>query len=208
MTCLLCIRRRSRPVRLAKAKEIGAIPIDLTKGHAAQQILKLDPNGADRSCDCFGYECVNEKLEPQKNYITNSVVAATTHGGVIGIVGIYVAQDKAPGRPEAGKIPPTLAYSITESWSKGLTIEAGVISPPLLAPQLVELVVSGRTTPGCITSSVIGLEEVPEGHRRFNEHLETKVVFRFPWEDAEWRVDGAATVLGTQRPEQNATSEG
>lgn len=117
------------PVRLAKAKEIGAIPIDLTEGSPAQQILKLEPNGVDRSCDCCGYECVNEKLEPQENYIINNAVTVTTRGGGIGIIGIYVAQDKAPGRPEAGKIPPTLNFPMTEFWSKGLTIKAGVVNP-------------------------------------------------------------------------------
>lgn len=90
---------------------------------------------------------------------------------------------------------------MTEFWSKGLTIKAGVVNPQALAPQLVELVKSGRAKPGCITSSIIGIEEIPEGYRRFNKHLETKVVIRFPWEDDEWRVDGAATVLGSQRPE-------
>ncbi|KAJ4987874.1 alcohol dehydrogenase-like domain-containing protein [Stagonosporopsis vannaccii] len=193
--------------RLNKAKEIGAIPINFTKGNAAQQILKLEPNGVDRSCDCCGYECVNEKLEPQQNYIINNAVTATTRGGGIGLVGIYVAQDSAPGRPEAGRIPPTLDFPMTEFWSKGLTIKAGVVNPQALAPQLVELVKSGRARPGCITSSVIGIEEVPEGYRRFNKHLETKVVIRFPWEDDEWRVDGAVTVLGSQRPEQNGESE-
>ena len=194
--------------RLTKAKEIGAIPINFTKGNAAQQILKLEPNGVDRSCDCCGYECVNEKLEPQQNAIINNAVTATTRGGGIGLVGSYLTQDKAPGRPEAGKIPPTLDFPMTEFWSKSLTIKAGIVNPQVLAPQLVELVKSGRAKPGCITSNVIGIEEVPEGYRRFNNHLETKVVIRFPWEDDEWRVDGAETVLGSQRPGQNGGSEG
>ncbi len=187
--------------RLNKAKELGAIPIDFTKGNAAQQLLKQEPNGVDRSCDCCGFECVNEKLEPQQNHIVNNAVTAMKPGGGIGLVGIYVAQDKAPGRPEAGQIPPTLDFPMTEFWSKGLTMKAGVVNPQALAPQLVELVKSGRAKPGCITSSVIGIDEVAEGYRRFNKHLETKVVVRFPWEEEdEWRVDGAATVLGGLRP--------
>ncbi|KAH6611923.1 alcohol dehydrogenase GroES-like domain-containing protein [Boeremia exigua] len=193
--------------RLNKAKDIGAIPINLTKGSPAQQILKLEPNGVDRSCDCCGYECVNENLEPQQNHIINNAVAATARGGGIGLVGIYIAQDKAPGRPEAGQIPPTLDFPMSDFWSKGLTIKAGVVNPQALAPQLVELVKSGRAKPGCITSSVIGIEEVPEGYRRFNRQLETKVVIRFPWEDDEWSVDGTATVLGSQRREQDSESE-
>ncbi|KAF3034822.1 hypothetical protein E8E11_000086 [Didymella keratinophila] len=149
-----------------------------------------------------------EEVRQLGNYIINNAVTATTRGGGIGIVGIHVAQDEAPGRPEAGKVPPTLEFSITEFWSKGLTIKAGVVNPQALAPQLVELVKSDRVKPGCIGSSVIGIVEITEGYRRFNKHLETKVVVRFSWEDEERRVDGATTVLGSQRPEHNGTSEG
>ena len=157
----------------------------------------------DRSCDCCGYECVNEKLEPQQNAVITNAVAATARGGGIGIIGVYVAQDKAPGRPEAGKIPPTLDFPMTEFFSKGLTMKTGIVNPMALAPQLVELVKSGRARPGAIVSSIIGMEEVPEGYRRFNKQLETKVVIRFPWQDDEWKVDGAKTVLGSQRGGQD-----
>lgn len=195
------------PARLNKAKDLGAIPINFTKGNAAQQILKQEPKGVDRSCDCCGYECVNEKLEPQQNAIITNAVAATTRGGGIGIIGVYVAQDKAPGRPEAGKIPPTLDFPMTEFFSKGLSMKTGIVNPMALAPQLVELVKSGRARPGAIVSSIIGMEEVPEGYRRFNKQLETKVVIRFPWQEEEWRVDGAKTVLGSQRGGQGGEDE-
>lgn len=193
--------------RLNKAKELGAIPINFTKGNAAQQMLKLEPNGVDRSCDCCGYDCVNEKLEPQQNAIIHNAVAVTTRGGGIGIVGVYVAQDKAPGRPLAGGIPPTLDFPMTEFFTKCLSIKTGLVNPMALAPQLVELVKSGRARPGSIVSSIISLDEVQEGYRRFNKQLETKVVIRLPWEDDEWKVDGAATVLGSQRPGQNGEGE-
>ena len=195
------------PARLSKAKDLGAIPINFTKGNAAQQILKLEPNGVDRSCDCCGYECVNEKLEPQQNAIITNAVAATTRGGGIGIIGVYVAQDKAPGRPEAGKIPPMLDFPMTDFFSKGLAMKTGLVDTMALAPQLVELVKSGRARPGAIVSSIIGMEEVPEGYRRFNKQLETKVVIRFPWQEEEWRVDGAKTVLGSQRGGQGGGDE-
>ncbi|KAJ4317662.1 hypothetical protein N0V94_004816 [Neodidymelliopsis sp. IMI 364377] len=194
--------------RLAKAKEIGAIPINLTKGNVAQQILKLEPNGVDRSCDCCGNECVNEKLEPQPNAILNNTITVTARGGGIGIIGNYVAQDKAPGRPEADRSPQKLDFLMSQVSIKALSIKAGIVNPQILAPQLVELVKSGRAKPGCITTSVIGVEEIPEGYKKFERQLETKVVIRFPWKDDEWRVDGAETVLGSQRPGQNGQDGG
>lgn len=43
--------------RLAKAKEIGAIPIDLRKGKPSDQILQHLPGGVKRVSDCIGFEC-------------------------------------------------------------------------------------------------------------------------------------------------------
>jgi threonine dehydrogenase-like Zn-dependent dehydrogenase len=59
-------------------------------------------------------------------------------------------------------------------------MRADVVQPLVLAPQLVELVKSGKARPGCVVSSVIGIDEVPEGYRWFNEGEETKIVVRFP----------------------------
>jgi threonine dehydrogenase-like Zn-dependent dehydrogenase len=194
--------------RLAKAKEIGAVPIDFTKGNAAQQILKVEKNGVNRSCDCVGYECVNEKLEPQENAVINDMVNVTLPGGGMGVVGIYVAQTKAPGRPLADKIKPNIDFPMTTFFTKNLSMKAAVVNPYALAPQLVELVKSGRAHPGRIASSIIGIEELPEGYRRFNNHLETKVVIRFPWEDDEWSVSNGSKAGQNGAGEQMSNSQG
>lgn len=47
------------PARLAKPKSIDAIPTDFSASDPVAQILKLEPNGVDRSCDCVGFECVD-----------------------------------------------------------------------------------------------------------------------------------------------------
>lgn len=176
--------------RLDKGKSIGAIPINFTHGNAAKQILEREPEGVNRSCDCCGYECLNEKLEMQQNALLNDAIHVTSSGGGIGVIGAYMAQDKAPGRPEADKIAPTIDFPITEFWTKGLTMRGGIVDPKLLAPRLVELVKSGRAKPGFIVSSVIGIEEAEEGYRKFDEK-ETKVVIRFPWmrDDVNGAVD-------------------
>ena len=174
--------------RLAKGKEIGAIPIDFTQENAADQILKFEKLGVDRSCDCVGYECLNAELKPQQNYVINDLVSVTIAGGGIGQIGVYLAQTSAPGRPEAAKLSPTIEFPQTAFWSKGLTLKAGIVDPQALAPQLVQLVKNGRVDFSWMVSSVIGIEDVPEGYRRFDKALETKVVIRFKWEDDEWDV--------------------
>ncbi|KAF2035307.1 alcohol dehydrogenase GroES-like domain-containing protein [Setomelanomma holmii] len=162
-------------LRLAKAKELGAIPIDFTKGNAAKQILKIEELG-----------CVNEKLEPQHNAIVNDMIDVTIPGGGIGIIGVYMAESRAPGRPNADEISPTIEFPMTAFWKKSLSMKAAIGNPQLLALQLVKLIKSGRAHPGCVVSSVISIESAPEGYRRFNKHFETKVVIRFPWEEEDW----------------------
>jgi threonine dehydrogenase-like Zn-dependent dehydrogenase len=175
--------------RLVKAQEIGAIPIDFTKGNAAKQILKFEELGVNRSCDCVGYECVNEKLQPQQNFVIDGMIDVTIAGGGLGVAGVYMAEDSAPGRPKASQLTPTIAFPMTAFWLKSLSMKAIVADPQALAPQLLDLVKSGRAHPGCIVSSVIGIEQVPEGYKKFDKHRETKVVIRFPWQDEEWSVN-------------------
>lgn len=56
--------------RLAKAKAIGAVPIDFTRGGLpSEQILRLAPDGVARVCDCAGKECVNKRLEPDQAFV-------------------------------------------------------------------------------------------------------------------------------------------
>lgn len=171
--------------RLNKAKAIGAIPINFTSGNAAAQILKHDPKGVNRSCDCCGYECLNENLEPQQNAIFNDAVRVTSNGGGIGVVGVYLAQDKSAGRPNADLMAPTLSFPMTEFWGKSLSMKTGPVDTKLLSPRLVELVKSGRAKLGFIVSSVIGIEEAPQAYEKINEGKETKVVIRFPWMQGE-----------------------
>jgi threonine dehydrogenase-like Zn-dependent dehydrogenase len=177
--------------RLEKAKELGAIPIDFTKGNAAKQILKFEKLGVDRSCDCCGCECVNEELMPQQNAIVVDMIEVTILGGGIGVIGFYMADGAAPARPNADKISPTIHFPMAKFWSKCLTMKAAIVSPQASAQQLVELVKGGRAHPGCVVSSVISIREIAEGYKRFSKHLETKVVIRFPWQEDEWNVNGS-----------------
>lgn len=84
------------PQRLAKAKSIGAIPIDFTSGDPVAQILKLEPEGVDRSCDCVGYEAVNAEGVNVGNIVITNAINVTRAGGGIGVIGVYSTTD--PGK--------------------------------------------------------------------------------------------------------------
>jgi threonine dehydrogenase-like Zn-dependent dehydrogenase len=81
------------PERLARAKSIGAIPINFAHGDPVAQILKLEPNGVDRSCDCCGFECINADGENVENIIITQAIKITRAYGGIGLVGEYIPHD-------------------------------------------------------------------------------------------------------------------
>lgn len=62
------------PARLAKAKSIGAIPINFADRDPVLQIMKLEPNRVDRSCYLVGFECANAKGEKVENLVINWVI--------------------------------------------------------------------------------------------------------------------------------------
>jgi threonine dehydrogenase-like Zn-dependent dehydrogenase len=81
------------PQRLAKAKSIGAIPIDFSKGDPVEQIMKHEPNGVDRACDCIGFECVNAKGVSVENTVITQAINVVRTGGGIGVIGVYIPSD-------------------------------------------------------------------------------------------------------------------
>lgn len=81
------------PERLEKARSIGAIPIDFSHGPADEQILKLEPNGVDRSCDCVGFECVDETGRNVENLVLTQAVNVTRADGGVGLIGVYTTKD-------------------------------------------------------------------------------------------------------------------
>lgn len=168
--------------RLDKAASIGAIPIDLTEGNPSEQILAKEPFGVTRSCDCCGYECVNGNLKPQKNFIITEAINVTVANGGIGVVGVYYELPKTEGTPLADRLSGTIEIPFSTAFIKNLSIKSGISDAKQLAEKLLTLVNTEKAKPGFVVSAEIGIEEAPEGYRRFDKHLETKVVIRFPWE--------------------------
>lgn len=181
------------PARLEKAKSIGAIPINLAKGKPADQILKLAANGTTRVCDCIGFECLNEKLKPDQGFVINQAVQVASAGGGIGVIGVYFAEPNSKGTPRGTTLSPNISFPITQWWEKNLSIKGGGVDPKPIIPILLELVKTGRAKPSFIISAEFqGLDEAPEGYRRFDKKLETKIVFKFPWRREELHVASAA----------------
>ncbi|KAL5420066.1 hypothetical protein PMIN06_011647 [Paraphaeosphaeria minitans] len=182
--------------RLEKAASIGAIPINFTNHPASEQLSLLEPSGVIRCVDCCGFECVNADLKLQQNFIIEEASKITAAGGGFGIPGVYMAQASTPGAPLAGKVNPDITFPISTFWTKSVRIQGGAVDPKLVAPMLVELVKSGRAKPGFIVSAEVGIEGAPRMYERFDKHLETKVIIRFPWEEEELELSPAETTHG------------
>jgi threonine dehydrogenase-like Zn-dependent dehydrogenase len=94
--CMVMVVDR-HPDRLRLAESIGAIAIDDSKGSPVEQVLKLTNGiGADRGCECVGYQAHDPQGHEHPNMTMNNLVHSVKFTGGIGVVGVYIPQDPAP----------------------------------------------------------------------------------------------------------------
>ncbi|KAK1992746.1 NAD(P)-binding protein, partial [Colletotrichum falcatum] len=169
------------PQRLARAAGIGAVPINFAKGGpASRQILALRPGGVDRSVDCVGEECLNAELRPQEDFVVNEAVAVTSVNGGIGVPGVFFAQAKSAGRPNADRVRRSISFPVSDFWLKSLSMRAGSVSGSGggTLGQLAKLIEGGVARPGFIVTAEFDLDDAQRAYKRFDEKLEIKVLFR------------------------------
>ncbi|KAH8592309.1 putative S-glutathione dehydrogenase [Bisporella sp. PMI_857] len=156
------------PQRLAKAKEIGAIPIDFTDGDPVAQILKHEPEGVDRSCDCVGNECVNAEGVNVGNTVIVQAINVTRQGGGIGVIGAYLPVDAGGANPDAkqGIFP----IPVGTAWLKGQTVKGGMVPLRQYQSILKKLIESGRVKPGFIFDKEVRIEDAQKAYMEFSNH--------------------------------------
>lgn len=168
----------SHPDRLKLAEKMGAIPIDDSDGSSVDQVLELTGGeGADRGCECVGYQCSCRGHEVPGLTLNNLVKAVRPTGG-IGVVGVFVAQDPEAQDPLAreGRV----AYDFGSMWMKGQRVATGQANVKAYNRQLRDLIAYGRARPSEIISHVLPLEQAAEGYRHFDARSDgwTKVVLK------------------------------
>ena len=165
--------------RLAKAKSIGSIPINLTAGLPSAQILKHEPSGVKRTADCIGYECVNTELKRQEDFVINDAVKVTATGGGIGIAGVYWSGPRDKGEPCMSPETGVIKFDIGTWWSKNISINGGLITANSAEPALRELIASGKAKPGFVFDKIISIDEAPNAYRLVDEKKVVKVAIKF-----------------------------
>ncbi|MGW9479931.1 glutathione-independent formaldehyde dehydrogenase [Saccharomonospora azurea] len=166
------------PNRLRVAEEIGAIPIDFTKGSAPEQIVDQTDGGVDRGIDAVGYQATVPEGEEQPATVLNDLIETVRPTGSLGVVGLYVPKD--PGGPSEDARNGKLVISIGRFFEKGLRMGTGQANVKAYNRHLRDLIIAGRAEPSFVVSQRRPLEDAPDAYVRFDRREEgyTKVLLK------------------------------
>lgn len=174
--CMVIVVDR-HPDRLRLAEEIGAIAIDDSKVDPVERVLELtNGRGADRGCECVGYQCHDPAGHEHPNMTLNELVKAVKFTGGIGVVGVFVPQD--PGGPDNLAKKGEIVFDWGLLWFKGQRIATGQCNVKAYNRQLRNLIQAGRAKPSFVVSHVLPLSQATEGYVHFDRRDNgwTKVV--------------------------------
>jgi glutathione-independent formaldehyde dehydrogenase len=167
------------PDRLKLAESIGAISINDSTTDPVQAVLDETMGlGADRGCECVGYQAHDPSGTEQPNATLNKLVQSVRFTGGIGVVGVFVPQDPG-GKDELAK-QGQVAFDYGLHWFKGQTMGSGQCPVKKYNRRLRDLVAGGKATPSFIVSHELPLTQAPEAYQHFDARDEgwTKVVLK------------------------------
>lgn len=165
------------PDRLRLAEQIGAIPIDDSKAPAVDQVLeRTGGRGADRGCECVGYQAHDPQGREDNATTLNDLVSSVRFTGGIGTVGVFVPQD--PGGPDELARNGKARFDFGDFWFKGQQMGCGQAPVKRYNRHLRNLIHEGKATPSWIVSHDLPLDEAPNAYKRFDAREDgwTKVV--------------------------------
>ncbi|MEU6459910.1 glutathione-independent formaldehyde dehydrogenase [Streptomyces sp. NPDC047065] len=167
-----------QPDRLRLAEKAGATAIDDSDGGHVEKILELTGGGADRGCECVGYQAHDPDGQETPESTMNDLVASVRATGGIGVVGVFLPQDD--GAPteltRQGKLP----FDFGQMWFKGQSVRNGQANVKAYNRQLAQLIHRDRAKPSFIVSHELPLDQAPEAYRSFDDRDAgwTKVILK------------------------------
>jgi threonine dehydrogenase-like Zn-dependent dehydrogenase len=155
------------PDRLRLAEQIGAVAIDDSKVSPVDQVLEhTGGNGADRGCECVGYQAHDPQGHEDNASTFNALARSVRFTGGIGNVGVFVPQD--PGGPtelaQQGKAP----VDFGTFWFKGQHMGCGQAPVKRYNRHLRNLIRQDKAKPSWIVSHELPLREAPEAYKHFD----------------------------------------
>lgn len=167
------------PDRLRLAEQIGVIPIDDSKSDPVEQVLALtNGRGADKGCECVGYQAHDPQGHEHPNMTMNNLVKSVKFTGGIGVVGIFLPQD--PGGPDQLSKQGEIPFDMGLFWIKGQHIGTGQANVKDYNRQLRDLIHAGKAKPSFIVSHRLPLDKASEAYQHFDarDNGWTKVVLK------------------------------
>ena len=165
--------------RLALAEKAGAIAIDDTEGDGVEKIMELTGGkGADRGCECVGYQCCNMHREEVPNLTMNNLVQTVKATGRIGVVGVFVPED--PNSDDKLEKRGRMAFDFGAYWFKGQSMGTGQANVKAYNRLLSRLIEKDKVKPSWIVSHELPLAQAPEAYENFGRRKDgwTKVVLK------------------------------
>jgi threonine dehydrogenase-like Zn-dependent dehydrogenase len=165
------------PDRLAKAEEVGATPINDAEASPVDQIMELTGGvGADRGCECVGYQAHDPQGREHNNLTLNNLVKSVKFTGTLGVVGVFVPQD--PGAPDDVAKQGAAVFDYGMFWFRGQTMGSGQCNVKNYNRQLMRLIETGKAAPSWVVSHELSLDDAPDGYVHFDRRDDgwTKVV--------------------------------
>lgn len=183
--------------RLEKAKELGAIPINMADGDPVEQIIAkrksnkllvgaLRPGeeklleGVHCGIDAIGYQSHSQEDFETENHVQaveylSKLVLPT---GNIGLIGVYLPVDPGETGAAANGV---YQYPLGELWNKGITVGGGQCPVRMYDHQLRDVIIAGGARPGTIVTHHIPIEDALNMYKKFDDREEGvhKVVITF-----------------------------
>jgi glutathione-independent formaldehyde dehydrogenase len=167
------------PDRLKLAAGIGAIAIDDSKDSPVEQVLHLtNGEGADKGCECVGYQAHDPAGSEQPNLTLNNLVQSVRPTGVLGVVGVFVPED--PHSPDKLGKKGMIAFDMGRFWFKGQKMATGQANVKAYNRQLRDLIHADKAKPSFLISHELDLNEAPTAYKHFDTRDDgwTKVVLK------------------------------
>jgi glutathione-independent formaldehyde dehydrogenase len=169
--------------RLDKAGELGATPVDFSKGDPVEQIKELRRraglpigeeamDGVQKGIDAVGFQAVDREEPSQEdpNGVIADLARLVNPTGHIGIAGVYAERDLTPSA--RGRSDGRITAPWATLFNKGVSVNFGRTNDRRYTTRLRDLVVAGRARPGSIVSHHGSLEDGPRLYNSFDRRTD------------------------------------
>jgi glutathione-independent formaldehyde dehydrogenase len=170
------------PARLEKAGELGAVPVDMRDGHAADRILEQiarerqgvawrgeEANlGATVCIDAIGFQARDplDYAVEKPSGVIDDIARIVAVNGRLAIVGVFLDSDPhAPSEPAKTGVYPIPWGTL---FKKGVSIGMGRDDDKRYNDHLRDLIVHGRIKPGKIVSHRLPLRDAADAFDKFD----------------------------------------